>query len=173
MYKNFDFKKSLGQNFLIDDNVTEVIANSIDYKDDNLVIEIGPGSGVLSKKLLKRADRVILYEIDTRLNKILEKELSSFDNYEIIWDDFLYRDVKNDLVKYKYTNLYIVANLPYYITTPIISKLVLEKIPASEIVIMIQKEVANRLSANSLTTTPFKIKFLSCISIILKTISLS
>lgn len=148
MYKNFDFKKSLGQNFLIDDNVTEVIANSIDYKSDNLVIEIGPGSGVLSKKLLKRTDRAILYEIDTRLNKILEKELSSFDNYEIIWDDFLYRDVKNDLVKYNYTNLYIVANLPYYITTPIISKLVLEKIPASEIVIMIQKEVADRLSAN-------------------------
>ena len=112
-----------------------------------MVIEIGPGSGNLTKKLLKKADFVLLYEIDTRLKKILSRELLEFNNYDIIWDDFLYRDVKEDLKKYNYKNIYIVANLPYYITTPIVSKFVMETIPANEIVIMIQKEVAERLSA--------------------------
>lgn len=147
MIYNFDFKKNLGQNFLIDDTVTEKIATAIDYGKNSLVIEIGPGSGVLTKKLLKRADFVLLYEVDTRLGRILKRELREFDNYEIIWGDFLYSDVKSDIEKYKYDNVYIVANLPYYITTPIISKFVMETIPAKEIVIMIQKEVADRLSA--------------------------
>ena len=97
--------------------------------------------------MLKKADFVLLYEIDTRLKKILSRELLEFNNYDIIWDDFLYRDVKEDLKKYNYKNIYIVANLPYYITTPIVSKFVMETIPANEIVIMIQKEVAERLSA--------------------------
>lgn len=148
MIYNFDFKKNLGQNFLIDDTVTEKIATAIEYKKNNLVIEIGPGSGVLTKKLLKRADFVILYEVDTRLSRILKRELREFDNYEIIWGDFLYSDVKSDIEKYNYENIYIVANLPYYITTPIISKFIMETIPAREIVIMIQKEVADRLSAD-------------------------
>lgn len=148
MIYNFDFKKSLGQNFLMDDSVIDKIANSIDYKENNMVIEIGPGSGNLTKKLLNRADFVLLYEIDTRLKKILIKELYEYNNYDIIWDDFLYRDVKNDIKKYDYKNVYIVANLPYYITTPIVSKFVMEMIPANEIVIMIQKEVADRLSAD-------------------------
>ena len=147
MIYNFDFRKSLGQNFLIDDNIVDNIANAIDYKENNMVIEIGPGSGNLTKKLLKKADFVLLYEIDTRLKKILSRELLEFHNYDIIWDDFLYRDVKEDLKKYNYKNIYIVANLPYYITTPIVSKFVMETIPANEIVIMIQKEVAERLSA--------------------------
>ena len=147
MIYNFDFRKSLGQNFLIDDNIVDNIANAIDYKENNMVIEIGPGSGNLTKKLLKKADFVLLYEIDTRLKKILSRELLEFNNYNIIWDDFLYRDVKEDLKKYNYKNIYIVANLPYYITTPIVSKFVMETIPANEIVIMIQKEVAERLSA--------------------------
>ena len=147
MIYNFDFRKSLGQNFLIDDSIVDNIANAIDYKENNMVIEIGPGSGNLTKKLLKKADFVLLYEIDTRLKKILSRELLEFNNYDIIWDDFLYRDVKEDLKKYNYKNIYIVANLPYYITTPIVSKFVMETIPANEIVIMIQKEVAERLSA--------------------------
>lgn len=147
MIYNFDFRKSLGQNFLIDDSIVDNIANAIDYKENNMIIEIGPGSGNLTKKLLKKADFVLLYEIDTRLKKILSRELLEFNNYDIIWDDFLYRDVKEDLKKYNYKNIYIVANLPYYITTPIVSKFVMETIPANEIVIMIQKEVAERLSA--------------------------
>lgn len=145
---NFEYKKTLGQNFLKDGNAIERIANSIDYKENNLVIEIGPGAGALSKRLLEKVDFAILYEIDTRLERILDKELSEFDNYELIFDDFLKRDVNSDLKRYSYDNLYIVANLPYYITTPIISKIIEDKLPVSEIVIMIQKEVADRLSAS-------------------------
>ncbi len=144
---NFDYKKSLGQNFLKDNNVVEKIVSAINYEDNNLVIEIGPGSGAMTKELLKRVDFAILYEIDTRLEKILFKELSDYVNYELIFDDFLKRNIGNDLSKYNYDNLYIVANLPYYITTPIINKIVSDKIPVKEIVIMIQKEVADRLSS--------------------------
>lgn len=145
---NFDYKKSLGQNFLKDNNVVEKIVSAINYEDNNLVIEIGPGSGAMTKELLKRVDFAILYEIDTRLEKILFKELSDYVNYELIFDDFLKRNIGNDLSKYNYDNLYIVANLPYYITTPIINKIVSDKIPVKEMVIMIQKEVADRLSSN-------------------------
>lgn len=145
---NFEFKKSFGQNFLKDNNITEGIASSVDYKENNLVIEIGPGAGALTKKLLKKVDKAILYEIDTRLEEILNNELQEFDNYELIFGDFLERNVKKDLEKYSYDNLYVVANLPYYVTTPIISKIIEDDIPAEEIVIMIQKEVADRLSAS-------------------------
>lgn len=144
---NFAFKKSFGQNFLKDNNITEGIASAIDYKENNLVIEIGPGAGALTKRLLPKVDKAILYEIDTRLKEILDEELNEFNNYELIFGDFLERNVKNDISKYDYDNLYIVANLPYYVTTPIISKIIEEDIDASEIVIMIQKEVADRLSA--------------------------
>lgn len=145
---NFIFKKSFGQNFLKDNNIIQGIVDSVDYKKNNLVIEIGPGAGALTKKLLKKIDKAILYEIDTRLEDILHKELEEFNNYELIIGDFLERDIKKDLKKYNYDNLYIVANLPYYITTPIISKIIDDDIPAKEIVIMIQKEVADRLSAS-------------------------
>ena len=146
MYK-FDYKKNLGQNFLQDKNIIDKIVNAPDYGDNNLVIEIGPGAGALTKELLKKVDRAILYEVDTRLEKILNKELSTFVNYELIFDDFLNRDVNKDISKYDFDNLYIVANLPYYITTPIITKIINYKIPTNEIVIMIQKEVADRFSA--------------------------
>ena len=146
MYK-FDYKKNLGQNFLQDKNIIDKIVNAPDYGDNNLVIEIGPGAGALTKELLKKVDRAILYEVDTRLEKILNKELSTFVNYELIFDDFLNRDVNKDISKYDFDNLYIVANLPYYITTPIITKIINDKIPINEIVIMIQKEVADRFSA--------------------------
>ena len=146
MYK-FDYKKNLGQNFLQDKNIIDKIVNAPDYGDNNLVIEIGPGAGALTKELLKKVDRAILYEVDTRLEKILNKELSTFVNYELIFDDFLNRDVNKDISKYDFDNLYIVANFPYYITTPIITKIINDKIPTNEIVIMIQKEVADRFSA--------------------------
>ena len=146
MYK-FDYKKNLGQNFLQDKNIIDKIVNAPDYGDNNLVIEIGPGAGALTKELLKKVDRAILYEVDTRLEKILNKELSTFVNYELIFDDFLNRDANKDISKYDFDNLYIVANLPYYITTPIITKIINDKIPTNEIVIMIQKEVADRFSA--------------------------
>lgn len=145
---DFEFKKSFGQNFLKDNNITESIASSIDYKENNLVIEIGPGAGALTKRLLKKVDKAILYEIDERLKDILDEQLGEFNNFELIFGDFLERNVKEDLKKYDYDNLYIVANLPYYVTTPIISKIIEDDIPACEIVIMIQKEVADRLSAH-------------------------
>ncbi len=148
MIDDFGYKKSLGQNFLIDDNVVSKIANCIEYKDNNMVIEIGPGSGNLTKKILEKTDFALLYEVDCRLKGILRKELMGYNNYEIIWDDFLSRDIKADLVKYNYNNVYVVTNLPYYITTPIISKFILEMSDASEIVIMVQKEMADRLSAD-------------------------
>lgn len=145
---NFDFKKTLGQNFLKDDNIVNKIVNATEYKKNNLVIEIGPGAGALTKKLLPKVDKALLYEIDTRLEKILDKELNEYDNYNIIFDDFLKRDVNKDLDNYNFDNLYIVANLPYYITTPIISKIIDDGIPACEIIIMIQKEVADRFCAD-------------------------
>ena len=117
---NFDFKKTLGQNFLKDDNIVNKIVNATEYKKNNLVIEIGPGAGSLTKKLLPKVDKAILYEIDTRLERILNKELAEYDNYTIIFDDFLNRNVNDDLSNYCFDNLYIVANLPYYITTPIV-----------------------------------------------------
>ena len=144
---DFQFKKSFGQNFLKDNNITESIANSVNYKENNLVIEIGPGAGALTKKILPKVNRAILYEIDSRLEDILKNELNTFNNYEVIFDDFLNRNVILDLKKYNYDNLYVVANLPYYITTPIVSKIIEDDIPADEIVIMIQKEVADRFSA--------------------------
>ncbi|WP_369673895.1 rRNA adenine N-6-methyltransferase family protein, partial [Klebsiella pneumoniae] len=89
---NFDFKKTLGQNFLKDDNIVNKIVNATEYKKNNLVIEIGPGAGSLTKKLLPKVDKAILYEIDTRLERILNKELAEYDNYTIIFDDFLNRN---------------------------------------------------------------------------------
>ena len=144
---NFEFKKSLGQNFLKDKNVVNKIVDAVLFEKNNLVIEIGPGSGALTKELLKKSDMVLLYEIDTRLEKILQRELVDYSNYELIFGDFLTADVCSDLRNYSYDHLYIVANLPYYITTPIISKIINDNINAEKIVIMVQKEVADRLSA--------------------------
>lgn len=144
---NFEYKKTLGQNFLQDKNIIDKIVNAPIYGDNNLVIEIGPGEGALTLELLKKVDRAILYEIDTRLEAILNKKLKDYVNYELIFDDFLNRDVKKDISKYDFDNLYIVANLPYYITTPIITKIIDDNLPVKEIVIMIQKEVALRFDA--------------------------
>ena len=145
--KNFDYKKSLGQNFLKDKSIIDKIVGAPNIKDNNLVIEIGPGAGALSIELVQKFDRVLMYEIDTRLKEKLNDKLNDYVNYEIIFDDFLNRDVLKDIEKYDYNDLYIVANLPYYITTPIIMKIIKDKLPINEMVIMIQKEVAERLSS--------------------------
>ena len=142
----FQFKKSLGQNFLKDENITSKIANFSNIDKDTLVIEIGPGSGSLSKKIIPLAGYSILYEIDTRLKDTLNSVLYEYDNYEIIFDDFLEQDITYIRSRFNYEKIYVVANLPYYITTPIITKLMNELYP-DKIVIMIQEEVANRLSA--------------------------
>ena len=144
---NFEFKKSLGQNFIKEENIIDKIVNSSGIDKDTLVIEIGPGAGSLSKKIIPLSGYSLLYEIDTRLKDILEKELKENDNYEIIFGDFLEQDISYIKEKYKFSKIYVVANLPYYITTPIITKLI-DDIYPDKIVIMIQEEVADRLSAN-------------------------
>jgi 16S rRNA (adenine1518-N6/adenine1519-N6)-dimethyltransferase len=138
MIYNFDFRKSLGQNFLIDDNIVDNIANAIDYKENNMVIEIGPGAGWLSKKIIPLSKNTILYEIDTRLRDILNRELALYDNYELIFNDALKEDISSDISKYNFKKLYVVANIPYYITSPILKKLMFEVYP-DKIIIMIQR----------------------------------
>ena len=144
---NFKFKKSFGQNFLKDQNIIKNIVSKTNIQSDSLVIEVGPGSGVLTKELAKVAKNVLAYEIDTRLEDLLDENLCDFQNIEIIYDDFLNRNIKDDIKKYEYNNIYFVANLPYYITTPIISKIVSSGIDVKEMVLMVQKEVADRLSS--------------------------
>lgn len=144
---NFDFKKSLGQNFLNDENIIDKIVKSSGIDKDTLVIEIGPGAGALSKKTIPLSGYTILYEIDTRLKEILDDVLSGNDNYEITFNDVLKQDIKKDTEKFNFKKIYVVANLPYYITTPIISK-VIEEISPDKIVVMIQEEVADRLCAS-------------------------
>ena len=143
----FEYKKSLGQNFLKDENITTKIANLSEIDKDTLVIEIGPGAGSLSKKIIPLSGYTILYEIDTRLKDTLVNVLSNYNNYEIIFGDFLEQEISHLRENYDYKKIYVVANLPYYITTPIITKLMNEIYP-ERIVIMVQEEVANRLSAD-------------------------
>jgi len=141
--KDFEFKKSLGQNFLKDKNIIYKIVNSIDSTKKDLIIEIGPGAGALTKELVKKESDVICFEIDRRLENILSEIKAN--NLNIIYEDFL----NVDLSKYidsKYENLYFIGNLPYYITTAIINKIIKESNPKS-IIIMIQKEVALRFMA--------------------------
>jgi len=147
---DFDFKKSLGQNFLKDENIVEKIILNANIDKDTLVIEIGPGAGSLSKKIIPLCGYAILFEIDVRLKEILDRELAINNNYEIIFGDFLEQNIKKIIEKYNYKKLYVVANLPYYITTPIIIKLLNEIYP-DRIIIMIQEEVADRLCAEPKT----------------------
>ena len=147
MFNDFEFKKSLGQNFICDDNIVRNIVKSAGIDKDTLVIEIGPGAGSLSKEIIPLSKYSILYEIDDRLNDRLNNLLNINSNYEIIFNDFLKENVKKKLSNFEYKKLYVVANLPYYITTPIITKLIDDNILPDRIVIMVQKEVALRLSA--------------------------
>ena len=143
----FKFKKKFGQNFIVDQNIIDkIISNSLIDKD-TMVIEIGPGAGSLTYKLCSFAKNVLCYEIDDTLRDILYTNLSEFKNCDIIFKDFLSADVNNDLQKYKYEKLFVVANLPYYITTPIIMKIIEDKIPVDKIVVMVQKEVGDRFKA--------------------------
>lgn len=143
--QNFNFKKKYGQNFIVDKNIIHSIINKSKIDKETLVIEIGPGAGSLTSELGKVAGIVIAYEIDETLKPILEQNIEN--NTEIIYGDFLKRNVENDLKKYDYKKIYVVANLPYYITTPIIIKLIEDKLNIDKIVVMVQKEVGNRFKA--------------------------
>lgn len=137
--------KNLGQNFLIDDETVAGIVETASVSKEDLIIEIGPGLGTLTKELLERAGKVICIELDKRMIEILEDRFSMYDNFKVINEDVLKVNLKDLIQKEKIKNTKIVANLPYYITTPIIMKLLEDKLDIETITVMIQKEVADRL----------------------------
>lgn len=143
------FKKKFGQNFIKDNTIINKIVDNANVDNDTLVIEIGPGSGALTRVLCTKANNVLAYEIDTELKEILNELKEENTNLEVIFDDFLKRNVEEDIKKYQYKKLYVVANLPYYITTPIITKFIEDNIRLDKMVIMVQKEVADRLTAKA------------------------
>lgn len=149
--KDFQFKKKFGQNFLKDDSIPNKIVSYSNIPDNTLVIEIGPGAAALTSKLALQAKQVLAYEIDNSLEDILYEKLAPFDNVDIIFDDFLNRDIASDLKKYSYDHLYVIANLPYYITTPILMKIIDSLVSVDKIVIMVQKEVGDRFCAKPKT----------------------
>ncbi len=146
---NINANKKLGQNFLIDEQVVENIIEAAKISKEDIVIEIGPGLGTLTNKLLEKAKKVIAIELDDKMIDILQDRFSLYNNFTLLNEDVLKinfdklineQNIENNTIK-------IVANLPYYITTPIIMKLLEEKVPAKSITVMIQKEVADRLTA--------------------------
>lgn len=145
----FSFKKSLGQNFLIDTNVINNIITASGVSEQSGVIEIGPGMGSLTEQLAKHAKRVLAFEIDQRLIPVLDDSLSAYDNITIINEDILKADVKSAIEEdlSDCEDIMVVANLPYYITTPILMGLLEKHLPITSYVVMMQKEVGERLSA--------------------------
>lgn len=137
--KDFNYKKSLGQNFLVDEEIKQKIVDSASIDGESLIVEVGPGSGAITKYLVKLGVPVVAFEIDTRL----KSELDKIENLEVIYGDFLNVDLKSVLSKYNYKSIHLIANLPYYITTPIITK-VMEISEVSEMIVMVQKEVGER-----------------------------
>ena len=145
---NFNFQKRFGQNFLIDTYVLDKIIDKANITKDDCVIEIGPGIGSMTQLLANKAKRVIAVEIDKNLIPILEETLAPFDNITIINDDILKVDIKKLIDSYNDGKaIKVVANLPYYITTPIVMGLFESHIPIESITIMIQAEVARRMQA--------------------------
>ena len=138
-------KKNLGQNFLIDDNVIKKISDEINANIDDLIIEIGPGQGALTKYLKNKNANLICYELDTDLKPYLNKYID--DKTIIIYEDILKSNIKKDIQNINYKNLYIVGNLPYYITTPIIKFLISQDLVVKKMIFMVQEEVADRFSA--------------------------
>ncbi|MFS9371504.1 16S rRNA (adenine(1518)-N(6)/adenine(1519)-N(6))-dimethyltransferase RsmA [Streptococcus infantis] len=145
----FTFKKSFGQNFLTDTNILQKIVDTAEIDDQVNVIEIGPGIGALTEFLAERAAQVMAFEIDHRLVPILADTLRDFDNVTVVNEDILKVDLAQHIQSFKNPDLPIkvVANLPYYITTPILMHLIESGIPFSEFVVMMQREVADRISA--------------------------
>ena len=144
---SFNLKKMYGQNFIIDENIINNIIDKSEIDKDTLVIEVGPGAGSLTYKLGKYAGYVIAYEIDTSLRDLLSENISDLNNVKVIYQDFLKSNIKIDIEKYNYKKIYLVANLPYYITTPIILKVIEDDLPIDKMVVMVQKEVGDRFKA--------------------------
>lgn len=146
---NISANKSLGQNFLIDDEIVNNIVESAQISKNDLVIEIGPGLGTLTARLLEKAGKVIAVELDNRMIDILKNRFEIYNNFELLNEDILKVNLK-DLIsnnQKECTHVKIVANLPYYITTPIIMKLLEDKLNIESITVMVQKEVADRIAS--------------------------
>lgn len=146
-YFEFKFNKNLGQNFLIDENILKKIVDAAELDENSTVIEIGPGIGTLTQEMAKRCKKVVAVEIDKNLIPILEETLGNFKNIKIIHSDALKVDFNKIIKEENLENVKVVANLPYYVTTPIIAKLLNERVKISSMIIMIQKEVADRILA--------------------------
>ena len=142
------FNKGLGQNFLVDPEVCPAMAEAAGLDENTCAIEIGPGVGVLTAELAKRAGKVLIFEVDKRLLSVIAETLSDFNNVEIINEDVMKADLPQIIEeKCKGMDIVVVANLPYYITSPIIMLLLESKLPIKNITVMVQKEAADRLCA--------------------------
>ena len=146
---NFRFKKAYGQNFITDTNLLAAIVNDADITSEDVVVEVGPGAGTLTKEIAKKAKHVYAFEIDTSLKDVLDKTLDGFNNVDVVFKDI--QAIKNceliDIIGTK--DFKVVANLPYYITTPIIMQFLEGDVIPKSITIMVQKEVADRLVAEA------------------------
>ncbi len=145
----FTFSKALGQNFLINPEVCPEMARQAVTGENDGVIEIGAGVGVLTAELCKRAKKVVSIELDKRLLPVLDETLGEFDNFEVVNEDILKVDL-HKLIREKFSeceNVSVCANLPYYITSPVIMKLLEDKLPVKQIIVMVQREAADRLTA--------------------------
>ena len=145
----FSFKKSLGQNFIIDVNILKNILNVAGVTKETGVIEIGPGIGALTEQLAIGADYVLAFELDQRLDSILKESLADYENIKIIFQDILKTNLKPFIKEHfkPEQSIKLVANLPYYVTTPIIMQLLMANLPLESITVMIQKEVAERMAS--------------------------
>lgn len=144
---NIKANKKLGQNFLINDEIIDEIISTSQINKEDLVIEIGPGLGTLTSKLLENAGKVIAIELDTNMIKILKDRFNLYDNFILLNEDVLKVNLKELITKHSNKRVKVVANLPYYITTPIIMKLLEDKLEIESITVMVQKEVADRITA--------------------------
>ena len=141
------FKKKYGQNFLMDKNILDKISSSICPGQNDLIIEIGPGSGNLTKRLKEYNANLVCFEIDKSLDKYLN--LLEDDKTKVVYEDFINVNLEEFVKNYNYENIYVIANIPYYITTPIIEKITFSNIKVKSLLLMVQKEVADRLSSTN------------------------
>ena len=140
------FKKKFGQNFLKNISVVNRIVDQADIDSNSLVIEVGPGGAIMTRELAKKAKYVLAYEIDNELADEIGKRLEGYDNVTVLFQDFLLSDISKDISKYDFDKLFFVSNVPYYITTPILMKLINSGLSFNKIVMMVQKEVGDRFS---------------------------
>ena len=144
---NVVFKKKYGQNFLKDSNIVDKIIKISGIDNNSLVIEVGPGGAIMTTRMAKLAKNVIAYEIDKDLEGELSNKIKDFQNIEIIYQDFLTANILKDISKYEYESLFFISNVPYYITTPIIMKLLDSNIAFNSIIMMVQKELGERITS--------------------------